>query len=102
MYDLYVFPSLVVVDEEDTMDMPVGHRPLEDAVTAPIVRRCKSRSEHQHGLNACQSRGAWLMTRMMRPTSNIPQDGLFHSKLRRLKDATIKTLTTAMTGPAQM
>ncbi|CAK41682.1 uncharacterized protein BO96DRAFT_330038 [Aspergillus niger CBS 101883] len=69
----------VVVDEEDTMDMPVGHRPLEDA-----------------------SRGAWLMTRMMRPTSNIPQDGLFHSKLRRLRDATIKNLTTPMTGPAQI
>ena len=49
VYHFDSLSSLVVLNEDDDIDIPVDHRPLEeDAVKTPMSRRWKSRVERQH------------------------------------------------------
>ncbi|OJZ82639.1 hypothetical protein ASPFODRAFT_329063 [Aspergillus luchuensis CBS 106.47] len=65
-------PLLVVLNEDDDIDMSVEHRPPEDAVTTPMVRRCKSRSEHQH----------WPTARFLKFMAHDEDDALHLTFLR--------------------
>lgn len=62
----------MVLNEDDDIDMSVEHRPPEDAVTTPMVRRCKSRSEHQH----------WPTARFLKLMAHDEDDALHLTFLR--------------------